>query len=241
MDRDAPHGNLSQSPSTSMWRWTRNTLCKGFLSLLLNSDHKKAPRWWAQTIHLHFIWVPLAGSVPSITVMPECILRSHQNTDKEGLFQELFWLTPPNVQVITWLSASTLPRAHRSHLIRPYLPNVLPDHSISHIFILPNTSLCHFSLELLLPGWPLGREGKSNQSLLIAFTSSFKFFMKMYHLLWFCKTQHPCTNWATGNSWLLIYLCNPPSPHLPKKATLLSSGFPKPLRDCILSTCCILP
>jgi len=90
MDRNASPGNLSQPSLASMWGRTRNALWKGFLSFSLGSDHKKAPRWWAQTTHLHLIWVPWAGSVPSITVTPECILQSHQNTDKERLFKNFF-------------------------------------------------------------------------------------------------------------------------------------------------------
>lgn len=98
---------------------------------------------------LYPIYPPLAGSVPSIVVTPECILQSHQNTDEEGLFKSLL---DSHSQCPSHYSARTLPRAHRSHLICLHLPNLLPDDSISCVFILPKDSACRSSLEHLLPG-----------------------------------------------------------------------------------------
>lgn len=54
----------------------------------------------------HFILVPLAGWVPSITVTPERALQSHQDTDKEGLSQSFFdspFTMPTSLLISQWV------------------------------------------------------------------------------------------------------------------------------------------
>lgn len=93
-DRDAPQGNLSQSHVASVWGWTRNALWKGLLTFSLGSDHKKVPRWRAQTISLHFIsQIPTVGRFGPIH---HCHTRVHPTVPPEyrygGIVEELFWL-----------------------------------------------------------------------------------------------------------------------------------------------------
>lgn len=99
------HVNLSLSPLSSTWGWTQNALWKGFLLLSLGSD-KKVHKWWVQSIHLHF-------PIPYIQLWQDqsCPSSLHQNTDKEGLYKS-FLTYPASIQVITWLSRESLPRAH---------------------------------------------------------------------------------------------------------------------------------
>lgn len=148
---------------------------------------------------LHPTYPPLAGSVPSIVVTPECILQSHQNTDKEGLFKSLLDSHSQCPSHYSTLSEDTaLCPSISSYLPSPTKPTTRRQHQ-----------LCFHSAEglgmLIFSGapspWLTLTQGRKKQSKPL---NRIPILLQILHenvsSVHCCKTQHPCTNAATGNS-----------------------------------------
>lgn len=242
MERDASQGNLSISPLTTMKGWTRNAIWKGwsFTHLVVTTrrwlDDELRPFTYT-SYAIYATYPPLAVSVTSIITTSQCTVQSHQNTDKEDLFQSFFHLHPqcPS-HYITLSKYAALYPSVSSYFLSFTKLIIWSWATLSFC----STTHCIISLwsTFSLADPYLGKESPLKP------LNSIPILLQILHKdvssVAFCKTQHPCTNEATGNLWLLIYTCSASITPPPKKKLPCHQAYQSHSKY-VLSTCWILP